>query len=162
MTSQDEGKSRARPDKAVLVIAVVLVGIAALVAWDAAHLSARVSTYSRVGAAAFPYTVAGALAILSLVTAIAAFRGTFPERAPLEIGPLGWVAGGLFLQIAILPFVGFSIATGLMFALVARGFGGKPLWASIPAGIVLSFVLYVLFSKGLQLSLPQGPLERLI
>ena len=162
MTSQDEGKSRARPDRAVLVVAIVLGGLAALVAWDAANLSARVATYSRIGAEAFPYAIAGILAVLAIGTAIAAFRGTFPEREPLEIGPLGWVVGGLVLQIVILPFVGFSIATGVMFALVARGFGGKPLWLSIPAGIVLSFILYVLFSKGLQLSLPQGPLERLI
>jgi putative tricarboxylic transport membrane protein len=32
----------------------------------------------------------------------------------------------------------------------------------VPIGIVLCFLLYLLFNKGLQLSLPQGPLERLL
>ncbi len=64
--------------------------------------------------------------------------------------------------VILVGFAGFSIATGVLFGLTARGFGGKPLWLTIPIGIVLSFLLYVLFSKGLQLSLPRGPLERLI
>jgi len=162
MTSPKESEKQTRPDKAAFVIALALAGLSALIAWDAAHLSSRVASYSRIGAAAFPYAIAGILAVLAVATALAALRGKFPAREPLEIGPLAWVVGGLVAQIVILPFAGFSIATGLLFALTARGFGGKPLWLSIPAGIVLSFILYILFSKGLQLSLPQGPLERLI
>jgi putative tricarboxylic transport membrane protein len=49
-----------------------------------------------------------------------------------------------------------------LFAATARGFGRGPLWLTIPLGIVLSFAVWFVFSKGLQLTLPAGPLERLI
>ena len=56
---------------------------------------------------------------------------------------------------------GFSIATGLLFAAAARGFGRGPLWMTIPIGIVFSFLVWLVFAKGLQLTLPAGPLEKL-
>jgi putative tricarboxylic transport membrane protein len=151
-----------RPDWAVLAVAAVLLGLAGIVAWDANHLSGAVAAYSRVGAAAFPYGIAAALAVCGILTAVSAFRHNPVEREVLELPPLLWVICGLVAQIVLLGFAGFSIATGFLFAFTARGFGGKPLWLTIPIGIVLSFILYVIFSRGLQLSLPQGPLERLI
>jgi putative tricarboxylic transport membrane protein len=57
--------------------------------------------------------------------------------------------------------VGFSIATGLLFAATAKGFGRGPLWFTVPVGIVFSFIVWFIFAKGLQLSLPAGPLEKL-
>jgi putative tricarboxylic transport membrane protein len=153
---------RHRPDWAVLGIALFLAGLAAVVAWDAQHLNSAAATYSRIGAGAFPLGIAGVLAVLAALTALSAFRSGKPEREPLEFGPLAWIVGGLVLQIALLGVAGFSVATGLLFAMTARGFGGKPLWLTIPIGILISFALYVVFSQGLELSLPQGPLERLI
>jgi putative tricarboxylic transport membrane protein len=49
----------------------------------------------------------------------------------------------------------------LLFAAAARGFGRGPLWLTVPIGIVFSFVFWVIFAKGLQLTLPSGPLENL-
>jgi putative tricarboxylic transport membrane protein len=73
-----------------------------------------------------------------------------------------WIVGGLAAQMLLLKVAGFSIATGLLFAATARAFGRGPLWLTIPVGIVLAFVIWVIFARGLQLSLPAGPLERLI
>jgi putative tricarboxylic transport membrane protein len=70
--------------------------------------------------------------------------------------------GGLVAQILLLSTAGFSIATGVLFAFTAKGFGRGPLWKTIPAGVVLSFVVWFIFSRGLQLSLPSGMLERLL
>jgi putative tricarboxylic transport membrane protein len=151
-----------RPDWAVLGIAFFLAALAAVIGWDAEHLNSAVAAYSRVGAAAFPLAIAGALAVLAVFTALSGFRSRSETREPLEFTPLAYIIAGLVLQIVLLNSLGFSIATGLLFALTARGFGGKPLWLTIPIGIALCFVLYVIFSQGLQLSLPQGPLERLI
>lgn len=158
----DPARGRPRPDKAAFAVAVVLAALGALIAWNAAHLNANVAAYSRVGAAAFPYAIAALLFSAALGTAAAAAKGEFPDREPLEFDRLGWILAGLVAQIVLLGFAGFSIATGVLFAFTARGFGGKPLWLTIPIGIVLCFLLYLLFQKGLQLSLPQGPLERLV
>jgi putative tricarboxylic transport membrane protein len=158
----DPVSRRAQPDKAAFAVAVLLAALGALIAWNAAHLNANVAAYSRVGAAAFPYTIAGLLFAAALGTAVAAAKGEFPDREPLELHRLGWILAGLVGQIVLIGFAGFSIATGVLFAFTARGFGGKPLWLTVPIGIILSFVLYLIFQKGLQLSLPQGPLERLV
>ena len=73
-----------------------------------------------------------------------------------------WIIGGLVLQMLLLKTAGFSIATGLLFAFAARGFGRGPLWFTIPLGIVISFVIWLIFAGLLQLRLPAGPLERLV
>ena len=77
-------------------------------------------------------------------------------------GPVLWIVGGLVLQMLLLKPLGFSIATGFLFALTARGFGRGPLWLTIPIGIVFALFVWFLFSRVLMLSLPTGPLESLI
>lgn len=150
-----------RHDRAGLVIAFGLALLALVVGWDAWRLSS-VNTYSAVGPAAFPTLIAAGLAILSVATAVQAMRSGPVERPRDEAGPMAWVLAGLVGQIVLLPFLGFSIATGWLFAATAKGFGKGPLWAHFLAGSVVCFVIYLIFAKGLQLSLPQGPLERLI
>ncbi|MFK3692399.1 tripartite tricarboxylate transporter TctB family protein [Agrobacterium tumefaciens] len=149
-----------RPDWAALVIAVALVIVAGVIFWDSARL-ASVTGYSPVGPATVPYAIAFCLVGLAIWTAIEAWRGDFPERDKQEIAPVIWVVAGLAAQMLLLNLAGFSIATGLLFAFTARAFGKRKLWFSIPVGIVLSFVIWVVFAQLLQLSLPAGPLERL-
>jgi len=154
-------KVRRRPDWAALAIAAILLALAALVAWDAYAL--RVSaTYARVGPATVPYVVAAILLALALGTVAAAFRGGFPVRERQELGPLAWIVAGLAAQMLLLTTAGFSIATGLLFAATARGFGRRPLWLSFLVGTGLAYVAWIAFSVGLRLSLPAGPLERLL
>ncbi|WP_102961450.1 tripartite tricarboxylate transporter TctB family protein [Mangrovicella endophytica] len=150
-----------RPDRAVLAIAVLLLILSGVVGYAAWSVSARSVAYG-LGPTAFPAFVGGALLILSIGTFIAAFRNSFPERDHDEIAPVLWIVGGLLLQLALLRTAGFSIATGLLFAATAKGMGRGPLWLTVPAGIVLSFVIFLIFTRLLQLSLPAGPLERLI
>lgn len=147
-----------RPDRAALVIALLLFALAALITWDMSRIGGAAS-YARIGPQTVPYAIAAGLAGLGIWTVLAALRGDFPEREPQEMRPVLWIVGGLLAQMALLKFAGFSIATGLLFALVARGFGERRLWLSLPAGIVLSAVVWALFARGLSLTLPGGPLE---
>ena len=161
MTDQDRPNNQRRPDRAALVIAVCL-GIAAIViAWETAIMPGA-GGYARVGPTAFPYAIAAVLFVLAIWTAAEAIRGDFPEREEQQVAPLIWIVGGLAAQMLLLKVAGFSIATGLLFAATARGFGRGPLWMTVPLGIAIAFVIWVIFAKGLQLSLPAGPLERLI
>lgn len=160
MSRDTQQQERRRPDRAALVIAALLMAASVVIAWNTASHSAG-GAYARVGPATFPYVIAVAFFGLSIWTAIEAFRGDFPEREHQEISPILWIVGGLAAQMLLLKVAGFSIATGLLFAATARAFGRGPLWKTIPLGIVLAFVVWVIFAKGLQLSLPAGPLERL-
>lgn len=150
-----------RIDRAVLGIAAALAGLAAVIAWDA-YTMRIAPTYARVGPDIVPYGVAGLLAVLSAATAVAALRGRVPRREQQELPPLAWIVGGLAAQMLLLTTAGFSIATGLLFAATARGFGRGPLWMSFLIGTAIAFVAWIAFALGLGLSLPAGPLERLV
>ena len=105
--------------------------------------------------------MSGFLALLAVGHVFAAFRHGVPAREADRPGPMLWIVGGLVLQMLLLKTAGFAIATGLLFAFTARGFGRGPLWFTVPLGIVVSLVIWLIFSGLLNLSLPAGPLEHL-
>jgi putative tricarboxylic transport membrane protein len=148
-----------RLDRAELVIALALVTLGAVVAWDAAHMRTGVASYSRVGPRAFPYGIAAGLALIGFGTAFSALRNASPLRERDEIVPMAWIIGGLLAQIALLRFAGFAIATGAVFAATAKAFGRGRLWLSYPLGVIFSLAIWLFFAKGLLLVLPAGPLE---
>lgn len=149
-----------RRDVGSLVIAAGLAALAALIAWDASRIAVA-QAYVFVGPKAFPYAIAFGLFLLAIATGIEALRGDTPERMPEETAPVLWILGGLAGQIALIGFAGFSIATGVLFAATARGFGRGRFYLTFPIGVAISLALWVMFAKGLDLSLPAGPLERL-
>ena len=161
MTDESRQGSQHRPDWAALAIAVVLGVAAVVIGWSTATMPGA-ANYARIGPTSFPYAIAAVLFLLAVWTAVAALRGEFPRREEQNIAPMVWIVGGLAAQMLLLKVAGFSIATGLLFAATARGFGRGPLWLTIPVGIVLAFIIWIIFARGLQLSLPAGPLERLI
>lgn len=150
-----------RPDGAAFIIALILAIIAAVIFWQTAQMRV-VASYAQVGPTTFPYVVASGLAALSIATAVSAWRGRFPERERENFLPLFWIAGGLVVQMLLIDSVGFSVATGFLFAATAKGFGRGPVWKTLPMGIVFSFIIWVIFARLLQLSLPAGPLEALV
>jgi len=150
-----------RPDGAALVIAAILAGIAIVIFWQTSQMRVP-PVQQRVGPTVFPYIVATGLALLAIGTLISAVRRGFPERSKDDFAPIAWIVGGLVAQILLLSTVGFSIATGVLFAFTAKGFGRGPLWQTIPIGVIFAFIVWFIFSRGLQLSLPMGPVERFI
>ncbi|MFD1253068.1 Tripartite tricarboxylate transporter TctB family protein [Devosia equisanguinis] len=160
MTTGSSSPQR-RPDGAALVIAAILAGIAIVIFWQTSLMRVP-PVQQRVGPTVFPYIVASGLLLLAVGTVFSAFRNGFPERSKDDYGPIFWVVGGLVGQILLLSTAGFSIATGVLFACTAKAFGRGPLWQTIPIGAVFAFVVWFIFAKGLQLSLPVGVLERLL
>lgn len=161
MSDNPQEQKPGTADKSVLVIAAGLALLAGVIAWSTASMGGG-GAYSRVGPTTFPYVIAGVLLVLAVCTAVAGMRGTFPKREPEKAAPVLWIVGGLVGQMLLLKVAGFSIATGILFAATARGFGRGPLWLTFPIGVVLSFVVWFIFAKGLQLTLPAGPFETLI
>ena len=159
-TTARPGSITPRPDRAVLVIAALLAVAGFAIGWVTYTTEERAG-YSQVGPRTVPFILAGALTVLGAFTAIAGIRGQFPKREKQDIPPMLWLIGGLAVQLLTMKTLGFSIATGLLFAAAARGFGRGPLWMTIPIGIVFSFIVWAIFAKGLQLTLPAGPLEKL-
>jgi putative tricarboxylic transport membrane protein len=160
MTTGSSSPER-RPDGAALVIAAILAGLAVIIFWQTSQMRLP-PLQQRVGPTVFPYVVASGLFLLAIGTVVSAMRGNFPERSRDNYTPIFWIVGGLLGQMLLLSTAGFSIATGVLFAFTAKGFGRGPLWQTIPIGAVFAFVVWFIFAKGLQLSLPAGPIERLL
>ena len=143
------------------VVGILLLLIAGVVAWDAASLT--LATPYGLGPHAVPYLVAGGLVILGGAHLFAAVRSA---PAPLDLSDsmaLAWIVGGLVALIATIWLGGgFIPATALLFAATARGFGRRALLADLAIGLAMGVVVYLAFTRLLTLSLPQGPLERLL
>jgi putative tricarboxylic transport membrane protein len=152
-------QGKRRPDRAALVIAAALLILGIVVGWDASRLGAG-GAYARVGPQTIPYVIAIILIGLGIWTAFEAWRGDFPAREHQEARPVLWIVAGLLIQLLLIRVTGFSIATGLLFACVARGFGERRLWLSVPFGIILAAAVWFVFARGLQLTLPAGPPEQ--
>ena len=149
-----------RPDGAALVIGALLAGLAAVVFWQT-HSMPTTAVRSQVGPGTLPYLMSGFLAVLAVGHVMAAFRHGAVEREADRLPPMLWIVGGLVAQLLLLRPAGFAIATGLLFACTAKGFGKGPLWFTVPLGIVVSLVIWLIFAGLLKLSLPAGPLEHL-
>lgn len=148
-------------DRPALVVGLLLLASAALVAFDASRQTI-VSTYG-VGPTAMPYVVCAGLAVLGLAHFVVAFKEGLPKPEAADGRALLWIGGGLVGLIACIALGGgFIVATTLLFACTARGFGRDALLADIAIGVVLATAIYLLFLKLLTLALPAGPLERLL
>ncbi|MFM7334943.1 MAG: tripartite tricarboxylate transporter TctB family protein [Tabrizicola sp.] len=150
-----------RPDGAAFIIAALLAVFGAVLLWDASRLP-QDGGYAGIGPAAMPKLVGWGLIGLAALTALSGIKRKLADVPRQNPVPLLWIGGGVALQIALLHVIGFVIATALLFAATARGFGERRLPLALAAGIGLAFIVYGVFDRLLQLNLPAGPLEHLI
>jgi putative tricarboxylic transport membrane protein len=150
-----------RPDVAGMAIAGVLLALAAVILWDTASL--QLATTYGIGPKAMPYVVAGGLALLSAGNLLMAFRGGFPPREEVDRRAVALILGGLAALIAIIGLGGgFIAAATILFATTSAAFGRRAIHIDLAIGFVLALAVYLTFDKLLTLSLPAGPLERLL
>jgi putative tricarboxylic transport membrane protein len=150
-----------RPDGAAFVIAFGLAVFGAVLLWDAASIRAD-GGYAGVGPAAMPKLVGWVLIGLGALTALNGWRSASAAIPSQRLGPVGWLVAGLAAQIVLLQPLGFTLATGLLFACGAAAFGEKRFHISLPVGFALAFAVYGVFDMILRLNLPAGLPERLI
>ena len=154
-------QSRTHIDVAGLIIALILLVLAGMVWWDMTKLQ-LLSPYD-VGPKAMPVIVSAGLALLAIGNGISAFRGDLPARDSLDWKPIILILGGLACLIALIAVGGgFMIGTAILFATTSAAFGRRAFLADLLIGAVIAVFVYLLFAKLLTLSLPAGPLERLL
>ena len=150
-----------RTDPAGLVIGALLFVLAVVVYWDAASLQLA-STYG-IGPKAMPFVIAGGLLLLAIGNLALALRGDMPEREPSDPMAIVLILGGLAALIAFIGLgVGFIPATAVLFAATSAAFGRRAILIDLLIGFALGGVIFLVFDKLLTLSLPAGPLERLL
>ena len=148
-------------DRPALAVGAFLLALAAVAAFDASRLTLT-ATYG-MGPQAVPYLIAGGLVLLALGHFVAAFRSALPTPEAADMRAVLWIGAGLAALIAAVGVgAGFIPAMAVLFAATARAFGRRAFLADLAIGFGLGLAVYLAFTKLLALSLPEGPLERLL
>lgn len=159
MNDSDTGAKRIDP--AGFVIAALLLAVAGLVLWDMSTL--RITSVYGVGPKAMPIVVATGLIVLAIGNAAMTLQGGLPARETVDTRAILLILGGLAGLIAVIGLGGgFILATAILFAATSAAFGRHALIADAAIGLGLGVAIFLLFNKLLTLSLPAGPLERLL
>ena len=157
-------KAAGRIDRTGVIVGACLLCLSALIVGQTLYATYSPG-YEMVGPKAFPFGIAFGLGLLGLIAGGRALSGrdNHAEHEWRHFAPVLWVIGGLLLQIGLLASgAGFILSTAVLLGLVARGFGGQPLPLTLFVGVGVCLFLSVAFHFGLKLSLPEGPVERLI
>ena len=161
MSDLPQGPASRRVDPAGVVIALALAGLAVVLVWDASQLQSN-SPYG-MGPHAMPIVIAVGLGILAIGNLVDAMRGNLPARESADPKTVWLILGGLGLLIAIIGIGGgFILATSALFVTTSRAFGRRAIAADTVIALVLTTLIYIAFDRLLTLSLPAGPLERLM
>jgi len=161
MSDLPQGPASRRVDSAGVVIAIALAAVAAVLVWDASQLQSN-NPYG-MGPHVMPVLIAIGLGILAIGNLIEALRGNLPARESADAKAVWLILGGLALLIAIIGLGGgFILATTVLFVTTATAFGRRAVLTDLAIGLVLTTLIYLAFDRLLTLSLPAGPLERLL
>lgn len=148
-------------DPAGLITAGLLLLLSGVIVWDT--LTLQLTSVYGVGPKAMPFIVAGGLALLSFGNLVLGLRGGVSALEEINNTAILRILGGLAALIAVIGYgFGFIIASALLFAMTASAFGRKAFHIDALIGLTLATVIYLVFTKLLALSLPAGPLERLL
>lgn len=155
---------RSRRDRAQVVIACLLIALAAFIFWQVRLIPAD-GGYSAVGPRFTPMLIGALLAIVgavllyeAVVTGWKGLEGTEPPE-PFFAPAFVWIGGGLVLHMIVIAFAGFTLASAALFAMVARGFGSRRVVRDALIGLVLAAVVFLFFTRVLNLALPASPLR---
>jgi putative tricarboxylic transport membrane protein len=149
-----------RAGEVALSLGLVLLG--AFVVFETGSI-ADVSGYAGIGPRLFPYVIGAGLATCGAVLGWQALTAGWrsapgeeahpaPDRAAFIV-----ISGAIVLHMVLIGWAGFVIASTLLFALVARGYGSARPVRDVLIGAALATVAFLVFTAGLGLNLPKGP-----
>ena len=124
-----------------------------------------------VGPRVFPTIVSVGLTLLGAVLTALALRGDRAEPAaeedtdpdaPVNLAAAGIILGGFLVGAFLLLPLGFVFGTAIMYFSVAFAFGERRFGLMLLVSLLVAFVTYELFTRGLGLTLPPGILKGLL
>jgi putative tricarboxylic transport membrane protein len=154
-------RSARRAGELAVAAGVGLLGL--LVVWQTFGIAAG-GGYAQVGPRLFPGIVGTTLLGFAVLLAREALAGGFRHvegvpAAPATVPGFLWVSAAVLVHLAIIGSTGFIAATVVLFVGVARGIGSTRPQRDAVIGLALAIVVFVLFTQGLGLNLPSGPLR---
>ena len=84
-----------------------------------------------------------------------------PGRPKLNLWPVGLISAALLLEAALISRLGWIPVVALVFVAGTYAFGDRRILANAVIGLVLATLILRVFTLGLGIDLPLGPLEPL-
>jgi putative tricarboxylic transport membrane protein len=153
-----------------LVLALIVLALGGFVVLGTLDVSAAASQLG-VGPRFFPMLVGGAMIVIGAFYVADVLRGGRgdPEEsedvdtdAPADWRSVGLVSGVFLAFTAVLDVLGWIIAAGLLFFGLSVVLGAEHRLRAAVVAVVLGIATYLLFVKGLGVSLPGGLLRAVI
>ena len=153
-----------------LGLAVVVLGLGVFVIAGTLDVSAAASQLG-IGPRFFPMLVGGAMVLVGLFYVIDVLRGGHgdPEEsedvdvdAPADWRSVGLVSGIFLAFAALLNVLGWIIGASLLFFGLSLALGAEHKVRAAVVAVVMGIATYLLFVKGLGVSLPGGLLRGVI
>jgi hypothetical protein len=161
-TQPDRSPAAALPET---LLGLGTIAVAGGAFWQASLIPVS-PLYSKIGPTLFPYIGASLLMILGALLVVQGLRGGWQpaeeKDIPLDRRALAFVGAGLLANVALIGTLGFTIASTVMFTLIAAGFGSRRPWVDAPIGFALALAAYFGFAGALGVNIGMGPLERII
>lgn len=154
----------------LLALATIVLGVA--VVWQATEIRLT-PAYSKVGPRVIPYIVGAGLILVGIWLAAEAISGRGGTRGsaesedadptlPTDWRTVGLLAVMLVAYLVLLEPAGFVIASTVLFVGAAFAMGSRRTVRDLAAGLIMAGVLFVGFTRGLDLQLPAGILAGLV
>lgn len=161
-----------RPTRAVraeFAFAILFTLLGLYVLYDAFTLQES-GVYSVVSPKTFAYIIGAFATSVGLILLLEIARGRFgiaegtdasSPFLPPDIKTMSIVIGSMALHILLLERIGYIAAAVIAFYGITYGFGSRKFLKDILISFIFAVTVYVVFSKGLRIFLPEGFFEDL-
>lgn len=148
-----------------IALALGLLCVSGIVLWQTLEIPVS-PIYARVGPTIIPMMTGVGLGCLSFALLVSALRGGWQTDEEKEYTPdtlaLRWLAAGMLANIVLIGPAGFTVASVVMFTMVARAFGSTQILRDASYGFAFSLIAYIGFARALGINIGAGPLERAV
>jgi putative tricarboxylic transport membrane protein len=160
------GRAQSRRSASAVAVGLVAMGLGGFVIQQALSGGYEPS-YATVGPGVFPFIVGVGLVLIGVGLAAQALVGSW-RVTWIEAGAAGatdatsppgrtlLIGAALVLDVALMQPAGFVLASTAMFVCVTRAFGSRRLLLDAALGVAFTGAIYLIFTRGLKLSLPAG------
>ena len=144
-----------RPGEAVL--GGVVLGLGLFVGIETSLMEVAPAN-AAIGPRLFPFLVAAGLVVVGLLVLRQALFGHIAHERGFELDwpAVAWVGGGLLVQLWLVEWLGWIVATALLFLAGTLAFQDRRVPLNLAIGLVLAGLTFWIFNDGLGLSLPVG------
>jgi putative tricarboxylic transport membrane protein len=171
-TGADDGPSLVSNRAMEIVVALLLLGGAALVIYDSSRLGFGWQEGIGPAPGYFPFWVALILGASSLVTLVTAIMGHGAGEVFVSLRPFGRVLavlvpalvyvaiiGGISLGPVEVPGLGIYVASAIFIFCFMLAVGRENVLKALGVSVVVPLLLFFMFEKWFLVPLPKGPLE---